>query len=149
MQTINNTLATLRATLGVAPAPQAPVAPVAPAPAPSGTVSARTAHNWQRGAVNGAALMPKHFILNGINPSTVITLLVANNPKTRKAGLRFSYYKTGQTVAQYSAAILAAGLNTQKGIYQDLAWDFNHGFIGLNQMAAPVATPATNTAQVA
>jgi hypothetical protein len=61
-----------------------------------------------------------------------ITVLAASNPK--KAGTashaRFALYATGQTVAAYTAACVAAG-QKQRNATADLQWDLQRGFIAL------------------
>jgi hypothetical protein len=61
-----------------------------------------------------------------------ITVLVAANPKKpgSKSAARFSLYQTGQSVAAYVAACVAAG-QSQRNATADLAWDVKHGFIKL------------------
>jgi hypothetical protein len=65
------------------------------------------------------------------NPNAVINVLVPN-PKLpgSKAHAKFSCYQSGQTIAQFTAAIVAAGFKSIKA-RNTLRWDLSHGFITL------------------
>jgi hypothetical protein len=65
------------------------------------------------------------------NPLAVITVL-APNPKVpgSKAHHKYGLFSTGQTVAQYTQAIVNAGYKAGKAKNQ-LRWDLAHGFITL------------------
>lgn len=59
------------------------------------------------------------------DPTDVITLLATTNPKRSTAGERFAKYRTGMTVAEYTAEI---GGDAAKAA-RDIAWDRNQGWI--------------------
>lgn len=61
-----------------------------------------------------------------------ITLLAASNPKKPGSAshARFALYSTGQSVAAYAAACVAAG-QKQRNATADLAWDLQRGYIAL------------------
>jgi hypothetical protein len=75
--------------------------------------------------------------------ATIVTVLSSGNPKGRSSATRFAWYGSNGvaghtlTIAQYVAAcIKASGTQHSAGAVTtlamaDLAWDFNHGFIGL------------------
>ena len=88
------------------------------------------------------------------NASDIITLIATSNPKlpqvagrTCKAAQRFMLYKSGMSVAQYKAAVMADTVNGGKGYAAaDLAWDTKHGFIKVTPVNV-AATPAAPVAQ--
>jgi hypothetical protein len=65
------------------------------------------------------------------NPNAVITVLVPNpkRPGTM-AHAKYACYQNGQTVAQFTAALVALGYPAVKAT-NNLAWDLQHGFITL------------------
>jgi hypothetical protein len=65
------------------------------------------------------------------NPNAVITVLQPN-PKLpgSLAHAKFACYQSGQTVAEFTAAIVAAGFKSIKA-RNTLRWDLAHGFISL------------------
>jgi hypothetical protein len=65
------------------------------------------------------------------NPNAVITVL-APNPKLpgSLAHAKFACYQSGQTITQFTAAIVAAGFKSIKA-RNTLRWDLAHGFITL------------------
>ena len=69
------------------------------------------------------------------NPNAVITVLAAN-PKLpgSKAHAKFACYQSGQTVTEFTAAIVAAGFKSIKA-RNTLRWDLAHGFITLTASA--------------
>jgi hypothetical protein len=115
----------------------APVAPAtAPAPAPA-TAKAPLKGNarWLAGNKMPQGITPANA--KAIPATAVITVLVTGNPKRKAPALRFAKYHTGMLASQYAAAI---GNNTLAML--DLAWDFNHGYIGLSQLPAALAQAA-------
>jgi hypothetical protein len=70
------------------------------------------------------------------NPAAVITVL-APNPKlpNSKAHHKYSLFVSGQTIAQYTQAIINAGYKSVKAKNQ-VRWDLAHGFITLTAPAA-------------
>jgi hypothetical protein len=65
------------------------------------------------------------------NPNAVITVLCPN-PKLpgSKAHAKFSCFKSGQTIQEFTAAIVAAGFKSIKA-RNELRWSLAHGFITL------------------
>jgi hypothetical protein len=65
------------------------------------------------------------------NPNAVITVVVPN-PKLpgSKAHAKFACFQSGQTITQFTAAIVAAGFKSIKA-RNELRWSLAHGFITL------------------
>lgn len=85
---------------------------------------------------------------------SIITLNVTENPKHKynatgglnKAYQRFSLYRNGLTVAEYKRQVLALPTYGGKGYAAaDLAWDTEHGFITIGQVAQAEAPQANVT----
>lgn len=68
----------------------------------------------------------------GVEESAKITVLAGTNPKREgsKAHKVFSFYKTGQTIAEFADALKAEGL--EKEATPNLVWDAKHGFISID-----------------
>jgi hypothetical protein len=69
------------------------------------------------------------------NPNAVITVLCPN-PKLpgSLAHAKFACFKSGQTVTEFTAAIVAAGFKSIKA-RNELRWSLAHGFISLTASA--------------
>jgi hypothetical protein len=83
-------------------------------------------------AANVAPKAPRYAPLALVNnPNAVITVLCPN-PKlpNTKAHHKFGLFATGQTIAQYTQAVVNAGYKASKAKNQ-LRWDLAHGFITL------------------
>lgn len=118
-----------------ATAPAAPV-PAAGAPATPASAPKKGHARWLAGSKVEKGLVPAQA--KTIPDGAVITVLVTGNPKRKAPAARFAKYKTGMTADQYAKAVGNATLAKL-----DLAWDYNHGFIGLSALeAAPVAKAA-------
>lgn len=138
-----------KVTLAQSAAPQV-AAPAAPVAAPAAPVAApvkgaATSLRWGaalRGNTHGTAVTTGAHI-KALPVDTIITVLATVNPKGRNSATRFNLYgANGQaghtlTIAQYIAAqtkhfgvTKSAGAVTTLAL-ADIAWDFNHGFIGL------------------
>jgi hypothetical protein len=70
------------------------------------------------------------------NPNAVITVLCPN-PKLpgSLAHHKFSLMATGQTIAEYTAAIVATGIYKKGKAKNELRWCLAHGFITLTAPA--------------
>jgi hypothetical protein len=62
------------------------------------------------------------------NPKQIVKLLRPDNPKRRKAGDRFRYYKDGMSVQEYIDIMKEQG-RTPKATMDDMRWDHVAGFI--------------------
>jgi hypothetical protein len=78
-------------------------------------------------AVSAAKPKPVAGARAKIDPAAKITLLAKDNPKKADAARRFGFYRTGQTVAEYTAAI---GGDVRKA-ESDIKWDSKQGWIKL------------------
>lgn len=113
---------------------------------------------------NGAPTMPATIF--AMPPATVITCMVAANPKGGNSAPAFSAYGFGgkpskgavkgnaatvgatTTLAQYYVALHALLAQNAKAAAAHVAWDFNHGFIAISQ-AVPAPAPAAQPVQQA
>jgi putative restriction endonuclease len=89
---------------------------------------------------------------SGIDPDSVIHILISGNPKTLAARKRFAIYREGMTITEYVDEVGRLGLASEDVALADLAWDHNHDYIswGLQSSvklnAAPNAQPQTKLA---
>lgn len=136
----------------------------APATATTVVTPARGSVMAARWAVkgNGAPVMPAAIF--ALPPSTVITCMVAANPKGGNSSAAFSAYGFGgkpskgavkgsaatvgatTTLGLYYTALHALLAQGAKAAAAHVAWDFNHGFISVSQA---VAAPAPQQQQAA
>jgi hypothetical protein len=88
-----------------------------PAPIPSNLRKLST------GKLNAAWKAQPSFPLDA-----TISVLVADNPKSRRPATRFAKYVSGRTVAEYIDTMKSTGWSAHK-TQQDLRWDYVHGWI--------------------
>lgn len=75
----------------------------------------------------------------GVPETAVITLLVETNPKREgsKAHAVFSHYESGQTIADFCAALEATDAEMVKEATPNLVYDAKHGFIEIEGYEPP------------
>lgn len=75
----------------------------------------------------------------GVPETAVITLLVEANPKREgsKAHAVFSHYESGQTIADFCAALEATDAEMVKEATPNLVYDAKHGFIEIEGYEPP------------
>jgi hypothetical protein len=75
---------------------------------------------------------PRYAPLGLVNNANAVITVLAPNPKLpgSKAHHKYSLFVTGQTIAQYTQAVVNAGYQSAKAKNQ-VRWDLAHGFITL------------------
>lgn len=104
----------------------APVAPVKTASAPAPVVEE-------------ADVTPRTRGPRGVPETAVINVLVDTNPKREgsKAHAVFSHYESGQTIAEFCAALEATDPEMVKEATPNLVYDAKHGFIEIDGYTPP------------
>lgn len=112
-------------------------------PAPAPTKGSATRARWAvclKATPDAQPLMAADVKI--LSPDTVITSLVAGNPKKRTSAIRYELYGfDGKQGSKITLGALIAKGEKRFGaslLYADVAWDVNHKFI---QLEVPVSHP--------
>ncbi len=122
----------------VAPKSTAPAAKSAPATPAKKSVPVKPKAEEVVEEVEAEAV-PRTRGPRGVAETAVITLLVDSNPKREgsKANAVFSHYESGQTIAEFCAALEATDPEMVKEATPNLVYDAKHGFIEIEGYEVP------------